>query len=183
MIRGPIAFHEEFRFSETRAAGMLREAIGCQSASLRSLAKLLDYKQATVLSHMANGRIQIPLERAADIARVMGMEPGDFLLAAIEQRTKDAILLDKSDFFETHAGGFQTNLMMIAGIDAGRGLDDLTEVQKRIIREVVAESQPERRWLSVAELPTMIQLRRLRPSISHDGLGDRDMAAITDALG
>ncbi|WP_156906373.1 helix-turn-helix domain-containing protein [Novosphingobium acidiphilum] len=183
MLQEPIASVDKVKFAATRAAGMLREAIPQQTMSLRSIAKKLNYKQATVLSQMAKGRIQIPLERATEIARVMGIDPGEFLLAAIEQRTEDAHLINNSDFSDGRKGGFQMNLMMIAGIESGRGLDDLTEVQKRIIREVVAEAQPERRWLSVAELPAMIHLRRLRPRIAHQGLNDHDMAAIKDALG
>jgi hypothetical protein len=169
-----------FLYDNTKAARMLSEGLHRASAeratSLREIGRRLNYRQAVVLSHMATGRVPIPIDRALDFARELHLPPREFLLAVLEQRHEkiDWRLLsgdpDPEDFhFE------------LAGI-AGRRLDDLSTEHRRVLREVVNEPSPARRWLSVAELGAIDLLREMRPRLSADGLTAQDRRAIRAAL-
>ena len=63
----------EHQYASTSAAQMLahglRSASQERGTSLREIGRRLKYKQPVVLSHMATGRVPIPLDRAAAIAR------------------------------------------------------------------------------------------------------------------
>lgn len=173
-----------FPYSDTRAAMMLSEGLRRASRdrgiSLRSIGKSLGYKQATVLSHMANGRVAIPIERAADIARAVGLPPADLLAAAVEQRSPEAadLLPISRNLAREDDQGITFELRLIAGQE----MDELNAGQKSVLREVVADGSASRRWLSVAELPVVLMLRRLRPDISRNGLSIQDREAIERAL-
>ena len=84
----------DFPYAGSVAAEMLRHGLNTASVehrrSLRSIAKGLGYKQATVLSHMASGRVLVPLDRAKEIALAVGIDPADLLMAAVEQRVEGA---------------------------------------------------------------------------------------------
>ena len=147
--------------------------------SIRMLAKQLDYKQATVLSHMASGRVAIPLERAPDIARAVGIPPSIFLAAAVAQRLpkEDHLLLVEQDS-ATLSQGLAADLQVIAGVE----LDRLSDEHKAILKEVVSDAHPQRRWLSVAEVPIVTLIRRHRPQFSQDGISEKDRSAIETVL-
>jgi hypothetical protein len=135
--------------------------------SARWIAGELGYKQAVVLSHMASGRVAIPLEKVTAIADEVGIDASAFLLAAIEQRVPGAAdLLDSSYHSTALADGFVDDLSAIAG----RSLAGVDEEVKRILREVVADPNPSRRWLSLAELPVMLFLRTRFPNLASEGL-------------
>jgi len=174
----------DFPYKDTRAAVMLRDALDRahrdQGLSIRSLGKRLGYKQATVLSHMALGRVPIPLERALDIAREIDLEPGEFLAACVEQKVDGAadLLRSHSKFDTADAFSFVSELRVIAG----HALDSLSDGQKSVLREVAADPRPERRWLSLAELPVVEGLRRLRPKLATEGLSASDREAVEMVL-
>lgn len=172
-----------YPYRDTAAAIMLNGALSrlskVEGVSLRKLAAQLGYKQAAVISHMANGRVSIPLERSVEIAEAVGIPPAAFLAAAVAQKAPEAAkLLDPASMNTIEERGFVSELIQIAG----HSIDFLGEEQKRVAREVMADPKPARRWLSVAELPVMILIRQLRPQVEETGLSERDRAAIEDAL-
>lgn len=186
MISDVLPVKEPYPYAETSAALMLRSALERVSRerrlSLRSLAKQLGYKQATVLSHMSNGRIPIPLERATDIARAVDLAPDAFLAASVAQRAPEA---KKFWGFES-AGDAEVaeRAYFVAELTelAGSALENLNDEQKRIIREVVLDPNPSRRWLSSTELGVVLMLRRVRPEFTTRGLDERDLAKLRDVL-
>ena len=142
-----------YQWADTVAARMLFSAIERakeqRGLSVRQAAKLLGYKQAVVLSHMASGRAPIPIDRAEEIARVFEVSPPQFLSAVLEQRHPEVNWKLISD---SALSSDENNLA-----------DELEII--RILREVVAEPRPSRRWLSVHELPIV---ERQRKASSYD---------------
>lgn len=158
----------------------LANAASERGLSQRALAKLLGYKQSVVLSHMALGRVPIPLERAAQLADLLAIDKRDFLVAVLEQRLPDVgwseIIAPRTA--SCQGGDFVASLEIIA-----RGsLDDLTATQKAVMREVARDTYAGERWLSVHEVPTVALLRSLRPKIVTDGLLAGEQGAIRAAL-
>lgn len=173
---------DDFPFRDTAAAKMLLQALRQKQAeglSLRKLGPMLGYKQATVLSHMANGRIPVPIGKATDIALAVGLPQSEFLIAVMDQREPEAhtLLMAAPLAFEL-PDSFADELEDIAG----QPLETLTSEQKDIIRKVVVDPAAARRWVSEAELPTILMLRRLRPGIERDGLSPTDRLRITETL-
>jgi hypothetical protein len=84
----------DFPFSASRASQMLREALTNYTAAhkggLRALSDRLEMRPATLLSHMGNGRMAIPLDRADQLATVLGIDRAAFCLAVLEQRAPSA---------------------------------------------------------------------------------------------
>jgi hypothetical protein len=161
----------DYPFVDTEAAQILRGAIAAQKAqgtSLRSLAKKVGVS-AAVLSHMGNGRIGVPLDRATAIANAVELDERSFLAAAVAQRAPGAYQLLAGP--SGHSFDLAAEIRMIAGKDP----DDLTEEQKAVIREVVADLSPRRRWLSIAELPAVTLLRKARPELATHGLAGSEM--------
>jgi hypothetical protein len=147
--------------------GALAQAKARRGLSARTIAARMGYKQAVVLSHMASGRVAIPLERVTDIAEHVDIDASAFLLAAVEQRVSGASGLLAGAYRSTaRVDSFVGDLSAIAG----KGLDCMDDDTKRILREVVADPNPARRWLSLAELPLMLTLRTKFPSITSEGL-------------
>lgn len=179
----PAASGSNFPHAETRAAQMLRRALDVnqreKGISIRKLGAQLGYKQAAVLSHMASGRVPIPLERALDIAEATDLDPGDFLAACVEQRNPDAKRLLRS-FAPEETSSF--SLVSDLNVIAGGPLDEMTDGQKLVMREAASDSRASRRWLSAAELPLIELVRRLRPSVTREGLTPSDLSAIESAL-
>jgi hypothetical protein len=173
----------EHPFAESAAARMLADAIRRKQAagfSLRRLAPTLGYKQSTVLSHMANGRIPVPMARAKQIASVMGIPQSEFMIAVMEQREPAAstMLMAGPIDLARSPQSFADELEEIAG----RRLDDLTAEQKDVMRKVAVDPSPARRWLAEAEIPAIQLLRRLRPGEPHASLTRTDLLLIADAL-
>src|SRR3546814_12252341 len=67
-------------------ATALKRAWNEKRLSQRTLAKQLGYRSSVVLSHMASGRVPIPIERVDDYAQLLEIDEGEFLLAVLEQR-------------------------------------------------------------------------------------------------
>lgn len=166
---------------DSQATRMLAKALARASdergLSLRKIGALLGYKQAVVLSHMATGRVPIPIDRAEDIARIVEIDPAVFLTAVVKQRHPDVewSLLGSAD-------GDGSDLIHELAVSFGKPLGDLSQEQRAVMREVAAEQRPRRRWLSVHELTAIDALRELRPGIGTQGLEPSDLAAIGLAL-
>lgn len=161
-------------------SGAVQSLAAERGVSVRSLGKQLGYKQATVISHMASGRVLVPLERAPEIARAVYLDPGDFLTAAVEQRSREAteLLQLRSRQDDRVSFGLVSDLEVIAD----RPISQLTGEHKAILREVVADARPTRRWLTLAELPVIEMIRELRPEFGAEGLTAGDATLIRDAL-
>ena len=171
-------------FADTRAARLLRKAIGRftdgQPGGLRALAAMLEIKQATVLSHMANGRMAIPLDRANQLAHVLDMNPTEFSLAVLEQRAPDVYnQLNSVYAFEVAelAQPATTSL-----IDELVSASPLSEQQVILIRQILRRRDPELRWVVGADAALVGAIRTQRPA----GVDDQELqgllALVTDYL-
>lgn len=171
-------------FADTVAARMLAAALKRasdeQAMSLRQVAKILNYKQAVVLSHMSLGRVPIPIDRAVDIADALGLNKSAFLRAVLEQRHPDVDWSLLGDLGGTIGGN--SSLAEELGAILGSPLSTLNTSQRRVMREVVNDTRPDRRWLSVHELPVVEMIRDWIPKIREDGLSDEDRSTIARLL-
>lgn len=178
----PAGNRPSFPYEDSRAARLLRHALAVihreQGLSIRKLGVQLGYKQATVLSHMASGRVPIPLERAPDIARATGLDPAEFLASCVEQRSPEASFLLSPSAHSTSSFSLAKELDLIAG----HSIEQMSEGQKLVMREAASDLRASRRWLSVAELPVIELIRRLRPNASREGLSAADLRCIEACL-
>lgn len=163
-------------FADTAAARMLAAALKRasdeQALSLRQLAKILQYKQAVVLSHMSLGRVPIPIDRAEEIADALDMNKSAFLRAVLEQRHPDVdwALLYKGNNRVAASDSLAQELEAIFGAS----FSSLSASHRRILREVVNEQRPDRRWLTVHEIAVLEFIRGWRPKVREDGLSRSD---------
>lgn len=171
----PAISENNFPYADTDAARYLRAALDAlkreHKKSLRSVAKDLNYKQAAPLSHMATGRIPIPVERAAEIAGATGLDATFFLSIVLKQRYPTADIDFSGDPMH------RSNLANAA--DPSSAYDWMahnpTASQSRVIREVLRDAQAADRWLSPHEVSVIRLLRKLRPGITSDGLTSSEM--------
>ena len=169
---------DDFPYAQTEAAmllaGALAEMSRSKRVSLREIGRRLGYKQPVVLSHMSSGRTPIPLDRAEEIARAVELPERKFVLSVLEQRHQGidwrSIAANEDEFID--------ELVNIAGTWLG----DLPTEQRGVLREVVADSQAGKRWLTVAELGAIQLLRDLRPHLRSEGLTPDDRRTIRDVL-
>lgn len=148
---------------------------------LREIAKLLNYKQAVVLSHMSLGRVPIPIDRAEQIAEVLGMDSASFLRAVVEQRHPKVtweLLGDMRRDLRVASDPLPEELEVILG----KSLRDLSASQRRVMREIVNDEQCARRWLTLEELPVFELLRQWRPEMAESGLAGTDRTALKTFL-
>jgi hypothetical protein len=170
----------DYEYAETLAAKMLSEGLRTAAAerglSVRQIGKLLEYKQAVVLSHMANGRVPIPIDRALDIAREVGLPGKQFLEAVLRQRHPDVDwrLITATD------EPFVEELETIAN----KPLGDLSADHQRVLRDAVRDPDPQARWLSVPEIAAVQLLRRIFPNMHREGLSaeERHLLDLLPAL-
>lgn len=168
-----------FQFADSAAARMLSEGLTRaneeQGLSIRQLGKQLGYKQAVVLSHMASGRVPIPIDRAEDFADALRLDKRAFLQAVIKQRHPTV----SWDILASAGGSSVTDdLTHELEVIIGTSLKSLTKEQRGVMREVAADSSPRRRWLSVHELPVVEMLRKAVPAFQAEGLDRAEMAGI-----
>lgn len=172
MVRGS---HD---FAGTQAARMLASALRRKSeeegVSLRQVGRMLNYKQAVVLSHMAHGRVPIPVDRAEEIAQAVGLPERDFLLAVLKQRHSEV----NWGLVTSLEDDFVDELTSVAGMP----LRSLPGDQKNVIREAIADPRAPKRWLSIAELGAVELIRELRPFVATEGLSGEDRSALRTAL-
>jgi hypothetical protein len=147
------------RLADSEATRMLAAALMRASKerglSLRKIGPKLGYKQAVVLSHMATGRVPIPIDKAEKLAQILEIDPARFLKAVLRQRHPDvnlSLLSDASDAFENSS--YQE-----LAVRFGQMGNDLTEEQYAVMKEVAADRHPRRRWLSPEEAAAIEALR------------------------
>jgi hypothetical protein len=149
--------------------------------SQRFIAKQLGYKSSVVLSHMAAGRVPIPVDRAVDFARYLGMDQNEFLLAVLEQRHPDidfSRLLTKGGKPSGKKGNDSALLEELEAL-VGKPIDELPIGQVRVLREVVQDANAPRRWVAPHEIGILEQIRRFRP----DGLTPAENRKLLECLG
>lgn len=168
--------------AESQAASLLNEGLARASEvrglSQRKIAAMLGYKQAVVLSHMASGRVPIPIDRAEDIAAVLEIDPAEFLRAVVRQRHPSV----SWSLLGAHNEGGDPLVNELA-ISLGKSVKHLSQEQRGVMREVAAEPRPRRRWLTVHELTAVSALREIRPTLGSHGLSPLELEAIREALG
>jgi hypothetical protein len=169
---------DKYDYKDTRAAQMLAEGLRRASSerglSVRQLGKKLHYKQAVVLSHWATGRVPIPIDRAVEVAREVGLPEREFLLAVLEQRHAEV------DW--KLITGFNDDLIEDLEDIAGKPLATLSPEHQQVMKEVVAEVRPARRWLTVNEVPVMEAIREQLPFVRSDGMPRSMIELLTGAL-
>jgi hypothetical protein len=169
---------DEYDYKDTRAAQMLAEGLRRASSerglSVRQLGKKLHYKQAVVLSHWATGRVPIPIDRAVEVAREVGIPEREFLLAVLEQRHAEV------DW--KLITGFNDDLIEDLEDIAGKPLSTLSADHQQVMKEVVAEARPQRRWLTLSEVPVMEAIREQVPYVRSDGMPRGMIERLTTAL-
>lgn len=163
---------DTYPFGASAAAQTLQQALDKASRerglSLRDLARRLGYKQAVVLSHMARGRVPIPIDRAGQLATQLEIDPTEFLQQVLEQRFPE--IAWSAIFAGDRPSAAEGELVEVLQTIARRPLDELSAEQKLVMREVVADPHPARRWLSVHELAAMELLRNVVPDLATAGL-------------
>lgn len=151
--------------------------------SQRYIAKTLGYKTSVVLSHMANGRAPIPVDRAVDIARLLKMDNGAFLMAVLEQRHPDIdfkrIFASLSRSGKSAAPVSGSILLEELEAIAGMSLDDLPVQTVNVLREIIADRNGARRVLRMSEVPLIEHIRKAHP----EGLSPADMRKVQDYIG
>ena len=65
---------------------------------------------------------------------------------------------------------------------AGKPLSTLSTEHQQVMKEVVAEARPERRWLTLNEVPVMEAIREQVPYVRSDGIPRRMIEMLTTAL-
>lgn len=79
-----------YPFANTTAAKMLANAFDTlwktRGVSQRQVAARLRYRGSVSLSHMASGRIPVPVGRVSDLAQELEIDEAELLLAVLEQR-------------------------------------------------------------------------------------------------
>jgi DNA-binding transcriptional regulator YdaS (Cro superfamily) len=176
---------EDYPLANTEATRMLAEGLKLaeeeKGLSQRSIAKLLNYKSSVVLSHMALGRVPIPIDRCVEIARLLKLESGRFLKAVLQQRHPDIDfdrLLGKSTGGSTAKARTDSYVVDELQAIAGKSLDELPVEKVDVLREVVGDNNPSRRWLGFNELPTVEVIRQVHPR----GLSPADRAKLREFL-
>lgn len=156
----------DYPYASTRAAELLTNGLRTAAAerrlSLREIGRRLKYSQAVVLSHMATGRVPIPVDRALDIAGEVGLPGKQFLEAVLQQRHPNVdwrlITATEDPFVE--------ELETIAN----KPLGDLSADHQRVLRDVVRDPDPQSRWLSVPEIAAVQLMRKIFPNMHREGL-------------
>lgn len=160
----------QHRFTETDAARMLADGLRLaaqeRGLSLREIGRRLGYRQPVVLSHMATGRVPVPVDRATEIAQQVGIPPDRFLDAVLRQHHPNvewALITVATDPF---VAALQNAVDMPFG--------SLSAEHRRVLQEVAKDSKPEERWLSIPEVAAVKLLRELYPHVSITGLSAED---------
>jgi len=168
----------DYPHANTRAAKMLDVAIDQMSkndrGSLRQIAGRLGYKSAVILSHMRSGRLAIPIDRAIDLARATEMDAGAFLLAVLEQRHPEIDFIGVLTGRDAQQDRSMQPLGAVLAANLSDALDQsvtsLSSEHIGVIREIVAEPHPRKRWVGVNESGVIQFIRHALPEVARDGL-------------
>lgn len=154
----------DFPFSASRASQMLREALTNYTAAhkggLRALSDRLEMRPATLFSHMGNGRMAIPLDRADQLATVLGIDRAAFCLAVLEQRAPSAYhAIDDA----TGVGSLGSCIpatarqaLKILGASSANG-----EALIELMRRGASVTAPLEHWVEGEELELIVAARRV----------------------
>lgn len=183
----PVAHEgERHPLKDTRATQMLaaglRRLSESKGISQRELAPRLGYKQAVVLSHMATGRVPIPIERALELARAIDVDEAEFLRAVLDQRHPE-INWNMLYYVNEDAAVSPTG-RIVGDIEAAAGqpLWLLSQEQLAVIKEAAADPHPRRRWIAVLEIAAMETIRKAQPHIGILGLNPDELALLSHKL-
>jgi len=182
----------DYPLAGTRAQKMLAEGLARaereHDLSGRRVAATLNYKSSVVISHMANGRVPIPIDRAADLARVIGMDVSEFTLAVLQQRFPDIDFVrlisttagkkSASKEEKTAAESFVEDLQFAAGVP----IDRITTEQMTVMREVASYPNAHQRWASINEAGIVRLIRERRPDLAKNGLAPADRKAFVEFI-
>lgn len=175
----------DYPLQGTTAQRMLSEALDRaqrdKQQSQRFISGQLGYKSSVVLSHMASGRVPIPVDRAVDFARYLGMDQNEFLMAVLEQRFPEVDFRRLLASVKGKASKVvQSNSALADELAAlsGRPLDELPIGIIKVLREVVQDDKAPRRWIAPHEMAIVEQIRRYAP----DGLTPAQNTALTECL-
>lgn len=161
---------DDFPHADSAAAIMLRNAldryVSAPGKSLRKLGAKLGYKQAAILSHMASGRVPIPLDRADELARALDINPREFVENVLIQR---------------HPGAYHA-LQLSSSLTSTPPFLPRLEEHGEIIMQVLQDIRPAQRWLSEKELLTIMAIREARPNFKSEGLSTDELQQILAIL-
>lgn len=159
------------RFTDTEAARMLADGLRFaaleRGLSLREIGRRLGYRQPVVLSHMALGRVPVPIDRATQIAEQVGIQPDRFLEAVLHQQHPNV----EWALITGETAPFMSALQDLVDVP----LSSLSAEHLRILQEVVKDNKPEERWLTIKEVSAVKLLRELFPDLSVNGLSIEDI--------
>jgi len=176
-----------YPLANSLATRMLHEAFEKineeKGMSQRQIAPLLGYKSSVTLSHMAIGRVPIPIDRAVDFARFLGMDPGEFLIAVLEQRYPELNVRRVLGALSKHGKATVSKTpvsVLVAELEsiAGQSLDGLPVQTINVLREAVSDKNAPRRWMNMGEVPIIENLRRAKPH----GLTPADVKKLNDFI-
>jgi hypothetical protein len=177
-------------YEKTAAAQALSDALNDRSQeglSLRTIAGRLNYKSAVVVSHMRTGRLPIPVDRAVEIAKAVGLDPAVFLKQVLTQRYPN---VDFGAAFANEAAAQAAPIVTPAaarivaefGRLASKPLEAMSSEHQSVLREVVSDPHPRRRWLGVSEAMLIEVVRETRPDIARDGINERQRELLARSL-
>lgn len=175
----------DFPFAKTEATKMLSKALDTANEekgwSQRQVAKLLNYKTSVVLSHMAAGRVPIPVDRALDFARLLKMDAGAFLMAVLQQRHPEIdfprILSGVTKKAPAKAASSSYVVGELESL-AGMELDELPQQTVEILRDVVTDRNAPRRWMGLGDVALVEEVRKAHPH----GLSPAQRKAFVEAI-
>lgn len=171
--------NDDYPLSDSPATRMLAEGLARakdeQGLSIRQIGKQMGYKTSVVLSHMALGRVPIPIDRVEELAEILNLDKKLFLQTVVRQRHPNVSweLLSEPD-----PSTSTDNLAQELQVVLGARLQDLNREQRAVMREVAAEHFPRRRWLSVHEIHAVEALRELFPHMGTEGVASEDLDKI-----
>lgn len=174
---------DSYPLSDSPAARMLAEGLARakdeRGLSIRKIGQEMGYKTSVVLSHMATGRVPIPIDRTEELAEILNLDKKTFLQAVIRQRHPD---VSWELLWDSGAATGSDNLAHELESALGAPLKDLNREQRAVMREVAAEHSPRKRWLSVHELYAVEVLRQLFPHVSTDGMNPEELESLRAAV-
>lgn len=175
----------DYPLANTEACRMLAKALEQANEekgwSQRSVAKMLNYKNSVALSHMAIGRVPIPVDRAIDFARLLKMEQSEFLIAVLQQRHPEIDFKRVLASFSKPSGKSKSNdSMLVTELEAISGvpMDELPVATINVLRDVVADKNGARRWMRMGEVPLIEHIRKSKP----EGLSPSETKRLMDFI-
>lgn len=174
----------DYPLCDSPATRMLAEGLARakdeQGLSIRQIGQRMGYKTSVVLSHMALGRVPIPIDRTEELADILRLDKKAFLQAVVRQRHPEVAWELLADSGQSVGSDHLAQELQAA---LGARLKDLNREQRAVMREVAAEQSPRRRWLSVHELHAVEVLREMFPEMRSEGVSPADWNAILAASG